>query len=1786
MKRARYTTHSIVKNGFKVSVVAALVQTMLMLPNIAVAKDYNQITYKDGNISEENINIDSTQGELAADSFYSGIYIQWSNSNNQDIEIRSTGTGDQGDITTIGNIGIYSLIKNGDVLGRLPTLTVISNHDMTFNNQVSNMWNTNPSTITLQALNGTIQLNSSSQYSIDNIYSIYSSEATIKTEAQSNQLSINAPNATNKYFIQTKGYKYNSQWKLEKGNKASIVVQATTDDNLFNMDTNVGTDGGEIIGIKAESNSQIDLLASEGGNILQIGKVDKDINGKVGIVQGLYSNQAVINTNAQSNQLSINAPNATNKYLVYATGQWYGYEWNPEKLNPDTRKYGIWELNFISEDKSSIAIKATAGDNLFNVDTNVGTDGGYIIGAWADPNSQIDLLASSGGNILQIGKVGGTVNGKVSYVWGLYNTQGVINAEAQHNQLSINAPNAKNKYLIQAAGKAPNDKPNVTVNATTGDNLFTVDNSVGANGGEIIGVRADPNSQIDLLVSSGGNIFQIGKVDEKVSGKVSNVKGLYSNQAVIKAGAKSNQFSIYAPNAKNKYLIQAAGKAPNDKPNVTVNATTGDNLFDMDTNVGTDGGYIIGASADPNSQIDLLAPSGRNIWQIGEAGKVSTGKVKSVKGLSSNQAVINADAQENIISLNSRLTQDFEYYGVYSNTNAKISLSAANGDNQITLQAQLTEPVPVTLDKLNETQSYIRGLQSWMNSEVNLVGKNNRIHLQSEGDGVGVGYIQRVQDNVYTIQSNGILATNKPSETTATIEGKTSVVLQATEGSNQVDIDLKAHGEVYGVTAQHFGDVSLTAPEQNIVKVWNPDVQSPLMNLAKQDLIYRIGVYSSVNSQIGLTAANNSVTIGGNPVIQVGVQVVDNASATLEATTGNNTIDVRNAAIGSRGVSAINSLDGAEASRAAEKNNQVSLLATNGNNIITIAGSTKDRDFVEQSAVLKQTSYYARGFGSAVVYTSGGNSLVSMQAKNNLLLHSIPTDTKDLVHYSIYTTNQGRAELTAQTMNLLDGAQMGIYSDTGSSVMLHAQNNMINAAQHGISSNTNSIVKLEGRDNYISAKENGLLAQSNSEQHLIAQNTNEITGGKIGTFAVNGATIKVNGKDNLISASEYGAISQQNSQVTLEAELNKVSDAKVGLYANGGARLEVTGDSNLIKASQMATHSYTQGEVSVTGEMTIEAPMAAMSLSEGKIGLNYSKASWIKGELFAADRGEVAVKSKGSTLWLEGDGEAVNGGKIELQLTPRSTVIGRLDNFDAYQRTEHSTLFPFSRYVPAGMQATSSGQINLALMGDSLWKMTGQSWINRLSGEGTVDFNNPNGGRALHIEQLAGANRFLMRLNKDGAHSDMLYVKEGTATPQDVVIKNLPEVVNSMDYGDRLRFATVQRSQNEFVNGKVYATIEDNLFKQVVRVEYSKQPTDPDNTEAYNQAFNGQAMTKEKPSDSYVDSTYDGEDSYNVYLVRDKLNVPTENSKDMLKMLDATARYGFYLDTYTKREGQRAYSLGEIKEGAWARATHTRLKQYSDFRLNSNEYEIGYDKFRYNEAEKKQKWGLSFTYGHAKNEIDQVLQKGLVKKYMLSLYNTNQRNNDEGDNSYYNDNVLRVGALHSRYRSVMDNGVLWGSGSYKNYLFSASTEHGYRKFIDDDKRWYLVPQAQLQFAYLTHANYRTSNGIDVKLGSAKSLIGRVGMDVVRWLDESGDNRLYLKGNIMHEFLGKRAIQASDFTGNYNKTWNTRGTWYAVGVGYNAHVSEKTNVFIDAEKEFGQGRAGSYNLRLAISWQFK
>lgn len=1146
----------------------------------------------------------------------------------------------------------------------------------------------------------------------------------------------------------------------------------------------------------------------------------------------------------------------------------------------------------------------------------------------------------------------------------------------------------------------------------------------------------------------------------------------------------------------------------------------------------------------------------------------------------------------NLFNMNVNVHKDTHHYGIHNLRNTDVNLTAEDGDNVVAIKGKLADPMPA--GKVEST-SFLRGIETAFKSNTVLTGNNNKISIATEGDGLGLGVNGLQSNSPYSGHTTGIFINNQSSNLTQpSLDGISTVKLKANKGNNEVNLNVKHHASVKGIIASHSAKATLEAEGDNIVRVKNPDTNTALINAWKEKYpnnspeLYRVGVQSTIDSDVVLNAANNIIEIGGNPMNQEGITAHGNATITLKAKE-NNKITVENAAYSSDGISTLINRTGARPGTRDDGNKII--LEAGGDNIVTMKSGDADADYVNNSDILKGTDSYKYKRGSNGIFSYGDKSLIKLVGENNIVKSEISEKSKALNggfdHNSIYSRNKAKVELSAKNDNIVQGGISGLRS-SDSSIVLEGKNNAISSLKHNVFAYNKAKVDLTAENkNTLSDAEFGVYAlNATSTVNLSSKDRNEVKSTQVGLYSTDGASINVDGKDNIIEGDAVALVGMNGNLSIRASSANRISSKSLGIYAKDSAKIALTGESNTIRVRDAAIHSLDKSEVSIDGRITIHSGVANVARNGNSlINLKYKDNSSINGAT-VSDGGNVSItplnNSDVNVMSLTGDALAVNKGKVELDFTPNSRLVGRLDNFSGLNNPKHKDLF--KKYVNE-LDSKSAGVINLNLAKDALWTMTGQSWLDKLSGEGTVDFdsNSKTSGRALHIGELAGANKFLMHLNKDGVHSDMLYVKKGTSTPQEVVVKNLSEVLDSMNYGDRLRFATVTDSKNEFVNGKKY--IDDtHLMEDALTVEYSAHNGDKNNEDAYNKSFNGSEMTTEKAGNNYIDQTYAGGNRQNVYLVKQATGNPSRNVKNINDMFDSTAHYAFTLDTYTKREGERAFSTLDKKEGDWIRLTHTRLIQSDAFRFHNNDFEIGYDRFSLNEQEKKRKWGISFDYGHGRTSLWNTFGKGRIRKYELALYNTTQYIDKEGDETGYIDNVLKIGKLRNRVIARNHMGQLWGEGKYSNTLFSISTEYGHRKFLDDDKLWRITPQVQLQYSYLRGADYRLDNGINVNLSHVNSLIGRLGLDVVRKFDE-GKKLFYIKGNILHEFLGSRSFKAFEGNSNYAQKWNTRGTWYSAGLGYNARTGKKTNVFADAEKEFSGGKKGSYNIRLSVSHQF-
>lgn len=617
---------------------------------------------------------------------------------------------------------------------------------------------------------------------------------------------------------------------------------------------------------------------------------------------------------------------------------------------------------------------------------------------------------------------------------------------------------------------------------------------------------------------------------------------------------------------------------------------------------------------------------------------------------------------------------------------------------------------------------------------------------------------------------------------------------------------------------------------------------------------------------------------------------------------------------------------------------------------------------------------------------------------------------------------------------------------------------------------------------------------------------------------------------------------------------------------------------------------------------------------QNTVNINYHKGgvSLINGDILSGYNGLLNVgtdtttlsqRSTAGTLTLNGDALAGNGGTLNINLTAGSTWTGRADDYqDAALPTwkeEHEEQFnhKFSNSIEA------SGNVKVNLAQGATWNVTGQSWITELDGNGVVDLTKAEGSDAVHIGKVKGKNTFVVNLKPDGLDtSDMIYVKNGTSDAQTLQINNRDEVLSGMKVGDALRFATVTKAGEGFGNitdgaetfGRSTSINDAGIFNVDFDIIYKDYNDKMEGDLGTDQTYNGGNFSTNKPGQDYVDNVYGGKkdtseintleettetesNPKHVYIVRN--SVTKENQSDagktIINMSRANYKNAIYMDRLNKRMGEMRYVNGEEEQGLWVRLRHDRIGQSGDFRSMNTMYEVGYD-VKQPTDNGEHRIGMAIDYMRGSTTYDDIMGKGETKRYGLWLYDTWL-----GEKGHYVDYVAKWGHLSNDFDITAKTTGEKINGDYSNNVFSVSAEYG--KKNDLGNNWYFEPQAQLQLARVTGADYVTTQGSKVNVDGINSLIGRAGFRIGRDMDEN--STVYLKADLLHEFMGDQTVTAADATGTLREEFENKGTWYDVGFGFAAKMSKNSYAFMDFEKSFGNDNDETYQINAGMQWSF-
>ena len=589
------------------------------------------------------------------------------------------------------------------------------------------------------------------------------------------------------------------------------------------------------------------------------------------------------------------------------------------------------------------------------------------------------------------------------------------------------------------------------------------------------------------------------------------------------------------------------------------------------------------------------------------------------------------------------------------------------------------------------------------------------------------------------------------------------------------------------------------------------------------------------------------------------------------------------------------------------------------------------------------------------------------------------------------------------------------------------------------------------------------------------------------------------------------------------------------------------------------------------------------------------------------------------TIDFTGDVMAESGGLIDLHVTGEALNLLEGD-VKAYgtEKEKNATVNLTVDNALAGegtIAAANGGTVNLSLGEGAMWDVTGQSWVTELNGNNSLVIldGDGTGGHALHVGKLTGTNTFTMNVRPDET-GDMLYVKDGSqAGTQNLIINNRDEVLRDMAEGEKIRFATVQNAVGGFNEGDV--NVASGAFGRSTRIagagvfnvdfdiEYHKYGDDVEgdkageDAETANDVYNGGGFSADKPGSDYVENNYgvsdnvsgqsllaeeddvsdtnDLDGTQNVYIVRkdNTMDDLSNGGKTVIAMSKVNYSNAVYMDRLNKRMGEARFLEGD--DGLWVRLRHDRIGKSDAFSSQNTMFEIGYDWKDEAQKDGAHYRGFAFDYMRGTADYTNVLGEGDVRRAGLWYHDTWM-----GDKGHYTDYVVKYGRLSNDFDIYSERGEKI-KGDYDNDVWSVSAEYGRKKDLGND--WYIEPQAQLQYAYVTDASYTTSQGTKVSLDSIDSLIGRAGFRLGRDTDEA--NTVYFKADILHEFLGGQSIRAQDTTGVLSTTYENEGTWYDVGFGFSHRMSKDKYMFLDVEKLFGNDNEDTYQINIGLNMAF-
>ena len=668
---------------------------------------------------------------------------------------------------------------------------------------------------------------------------------------------------------------------------------------------------------------------------------------------------------------------------------------------------------------------------------------------------------------------------------------------------------------------------------------------------------------------------------------------------------------------------------------------------------------------------------------------------------------------------------------------------------------------------------------------------------------------------------------------------------------------------------------------------------------------------------------------------------------------------------------------------------------------------------------------------------------------------------------------------------------------------------------------TDTVSVLEGGQIVIGGEETQKLSLSSSA-----------TGGYAALFAKNtdatgaGPQITMTAKEVVINAAYAGIWLQNNTQTETTP--------------SDGTHLTISADNTVIKAGNAGIKAYSNSQVDISGNLTVDAPLAIDTRGNSIININQDG----KGKVVL--NGDILFETPNAPGDAQNSGNIINS-EVNLNLSSAdSSWTGRA--YQGYRKLNSDGTYSDIENVELNADPYHGNvtDFTVSLSNGAQWNSSGDSFVNNLEVADGASVNMQADAKVLNVDAM----------NVDNATVSM----QGGAD-QKVSVNTLKSKAATLN----MNASTKDGKSVQTGKFEVLQSVEDGSDLDVQLSGITAD--DIEDPQAAMDSVKDSVVAKGATIDKTIaEGDVNGAITETTAADGTRATVKVaENTKlASMKGVNAAALVAWRDEVAYTNQRMEFLRDHEHSYGAWGQVYGGESTYEGKVDLKTTTVQVGADAAVGD-------WVVGAAFSYMNGDADMHNGNADTDAYTVSLYTSRMF-----DSGLFVNGLARYGRLSTDATAGnMD-------ADYDNDAFSIGGNVGYR--INFTNQAFVEPSFGLQYAYVKGDTYTAGNGVKVEQDDFDALIASLGARAgFNFPSDSG--RLFARVSVNHDFMGEIDGTASKGTLADSMYVDLGGTWFTYGVGAQFDVTKNLSFWGNIDRTTGGEVSTNYMMNAGLRYVF-